>query len=162
MADKAKHAFGMLERIDDAITSGTIDAYDILFVKDVNGKPYVGWIDKDGNKVIVQEEEKVVMIEGETLPEKGEIGKVYIFNEEGYFWDGEKFSRLSKATDLTGLEAEIAKKADAEDVEAKIDKVVLDTNAYTDEKIEAAVKEVDAKIEKVIAESESVYEIIEF
>lgn len=50
--NKAKHAFGALERIDEALSSGAINAYDILFVKDENGKPYVGWIDKDGNKVI--------------------------------------------------------------------------------------------------------------
>ena len=50
--DKSKHAFGMLENIDQALSNGVINAYDILFVKDVNGKPYVGWVDKDGNKVI--------------------------------------------------------------------------------------------------------------
>lgn len=54
MANRAKHAFGALERIDDALSSGSINAYDILFVKDANGKPYVGWIDKDGNKVICE------------------------------------------------------------------------------------------------------------
>lgn len=141
MADKAKHAFGALERIDSAIASGAIDSYDILFVKDAHGKPYVGWVDKDGKKVIVQEEEKVVVVEDEKLPEFGEEGKVYIFDEEGYFWDGEKFLKLSKPTDLTGLEAEVAKKANVEEVEAKIDQVVLDTNAYTDKKIEAATNE---------------------
>ena len=59
-----------------------IDSYDILFVKDSNGKPYVGWIDKDGNKVIVQEEDEVVFINGESLPETGEVGKIYVFGEE--------------------------------------------------------------------------------
>ena len=57
MALKAKHAFGMLENIDQALSNGTIDAYDILFVKDADGKPYVGWIDKDGNKVICDSDE---------------------------------------------------------------------------------------------------------
>jgi hypothetical protein len=57
MADRAKHAFGMLENIDSALSNGTINAYDILFVKDANGKPYVGWIDKDGNKVICESED---------------------------------------------------------------------------------------------------------
>lgn len=57
MADRAKHAFGALERIDDALSSGAINAYDILFVKDANGKPYVGWIDKDGNKVICKSDD---------------------------------------------------------------------------------------------------------
>ena len=54
MAERARHAFGTLEKIDQALSDGTIDAYDILFVKDANGKPYVGWIDKDGNKVICE------------------------------------------------------------------------------------------------------------
>ena len=54
MADRAKHAFGTLENIDQALSKGLIDSYDILFVKDANGKPYVGWIDKDGNKVICE------------------------------------------------------------------------------------------------------------
>lgn len=57
MANRAKHAFGMLENIDSALSNGTINAYDILFVKDANGKPYVGWIDKDGNKVICDSDE---------------------------------------------------------------------------------------------------------
>lgn len=50
--NRARHAFGALENIDQALSVGKIDSYDILFVKDANGKPYVGWIDKDGNKVI--------------------------------------------------------------------------------------------------------------
>lgn len=120
MAEKAKHAFGALENVDSAISSGKIDAYDILFVKDAEGKPYVGWIDKDGQKVIVDH-----------------------------------------TPDLTGLEeeleAQIATKANAEEVEAlgqqiatKVDETklnevaqttVANANAYTDEKIEAAVAE---------------------
>lgn len=136
MPNKAKHAFGSLERIDAALASGAIDAYDILFVKDENGKPYVGWIDKDGNKVIVQEDEQIVFIEDESLPETGEKGKIYIFGENSYFWDGTEFVNMCKPADLTALEKEIATKADAE--------------------------EVDAKIEEKMAELNSAYEIVEF
>ena len=127
MAMKAKHAFGMLEGIDAALSAGKIDNYDILFVKDANGKPYVGWIDKEGNKVICQEEEKVIVIEGESLPETGVEGKIYIFGEDGYFWNGEKFVNLCKPTDLTDLQAqvtnlgtEIEQKVDAEEVQTMI------------------------------------------
>ena len=63
MADKAKHAFGALERVDDAIASGRIDQYDILFVKDAEGKPYVGWVDKDGQKVIVNDDAEFAALE---------------------------------------------------------------------------------------------------
>lgn len=108
MAEKARHAFGALENIDSAMSAGTIDAYDILFVKDAKGKPYVGWIDKEGQKVIVDD-----------------------------------------SAELTELENQIATKASAVEVEEKIDKAVTDTvttaNAYTDEKLEAALGEYLAK-----------------
>lgn len=120
MADKAKHAFGTLEKIDDALSAGTINSYDILFVKDANGKPYVGWIDKDGNKVIVEEENDIIVVNGESLPESGVSGKVYIFDEDGYFWDGEKFVNLCKPTDVSALEEEIATKVTAEEVKTMI------------------------------------------
>ena len=63
MAEKAKHAFGALENIDTAISAGKIDSYDILFVKDANGKPYVGWIDKEGQKVIVDDSAELAALE---------------------------------------------------------------------------------------------------
>ena len=67
MADRAKHAFGMLENIDDALSTGKIDSYDILFVKNADGKPYVGWIDKDGNKVVVSNDAELAELEAELL-----------------------------------------------------------------------------------------------
>lgn len=63
MAEKAKHAFGALERIDESIQSGVLDSYDVLFVKDAEGKPYVGWISKDGQKEIVDPYTEVAKLE---------------------------------------------------------------------------------------------------
>lgn len=120
MADKAKHAFGALERVDEAIASKKVDAYDILFVKDEKGKPYVGWIDKDGNKVIVKEEDEVVIIDGESLPESGESGKIYVHGSDAYVWKGNEFVNLCKPTDVSALEAEIVTKVTAEEVNAMI------------------------------------------
>lgn len=138
--DKARHAFGALENVDSALRSGTIDSFDILFLKDANGKPYVGWIDKEGNKVIVEETEKVVTVEGESLPESGEEGKIYIFGDEGYFWNGTEFVNLCKPTDLTTLETQVAE---------------LGTQVGT---------KVDAKTVQTMIEeySESAFEVIEF
>lgn len=128
MANRAKHAFGALENIDVALSNGAIDAYDILFVKDANGKPYVGWIDKEGNKVIVQEEDEVVVINGESLPEIGEEGKIYVFGEDAYVYNGIEFVNLCKPTDVSaletqvaGLETEMGTKVDAETVQAMIE-----------------------------------------
>ena len=117
---KAKHAFGMLENVDSAISSGKIDAFDIIFAKDANGKPYVGWVDKDGKKVIVEEDDEVVVIDGDALPDSGEVGKIYVFGEDAYVWNGEKFVNLCKPTDVSALETEIATKVTAEEVKTII------------------------------------------
>lgn len=120
MADKAKHAFGMLENIDAAIAAGTIDAYDILFVKDANGKPYVGWVDKNGNKVVVDDSAELAALEAE-------------------------IATKVDAEEVEALEGQIAEKADVADVNAKIDQAVTDSVAsaktYTDGKVEAAINE---------------------
>lgn len=47
---RSKHAFGSEANVDAALQSGAIDAYDILFLNEKK----IGWIDKDGNKVIVE------------------------------------------------------------------------------------------------------------
>ena len=115
---RSRHAFGALEQVLEAISNNKVDAYDILFLKDKNGKPYIGWVEKDGTPIIIREEEKVLPVD--VLPEVGESGKIYIYNEEGYFWDGEKFINLCKSTDLTALETEIATKVTAEEVKTMI------------------------------------------
>lgn len=117
---KARHAFGMLENIDSALSGGTIDAYDILFVKDAKGKPYVGWVDKYGNKVIVEDEDEVVIVDGESLPKSGESGKIYVHGSDAYVWNGNEFVNLCKPTDVSALEAEIANKVTAEEVKTII------------------------------------------
>ena len=117
MAKKAKHAFGALENIDNAISSGKVDAYDILFVKDADGKPYVGWVDKDGNKVVVDDSEELAKLE----------------------------ASIETKANADDVEAELKLKANAEDVEEKLEKVaeesVATAKAYTDGKVESAVKE---------------------
>lgn len=123
--EKAKHAFGALEKIDTALSSGIIDKYDILFVKDANGKPYVGWIDKDGNKVICQEEEKVVVVEDGKLPETGVEGKIYICGESGYFWNGTEFVDFCKPTDVTSLQEQVTELGT--EMDKKVDAVTVQT-----------------------------------
>lgn len=51
MAKMAKHAFGSEAKVDEALAAGTIDQFDILFLDE--GK--VGWIDKEGHKVIAED-----------------------------------------------------------------------------------------------------------
>ena len=56
MADenlRSKHAFGNSENLDAASSAGKVDTYDILLLDGDTDKPKIGWIDKNGNKVIV-------------------------------------------------------------------------------------------------------------
>lgn len=107
MALKAKHAFGLLENIDNAILDKKIDSYDILFVKDANGKPYIGWIDAQGQKVII--EDKVQIVRVDALPTSdGDENVLYIFENEGYIWDGIQCVPMAKSADLTTLEGQIS------------------------------------------------------
>ena len=104
MANKAKHAFGMLENIDEALVAGKIDSYDILFVKDADGKPYVGWIDKDGNKVICDD--------------SAEFAELL-----------EQIATKANADDVSTLEEEISKKVTAEEVDAIVNEKIAEVNS---------------------------------
>jgi len=130
---KSRHAFGSLANVDSALDQGLIDAYDILFLKE--GK--IGWIDADGNKVILEDKAQVVTVD--VLPEVGEDNVVYIYNSKFYFWDGEKFAAPE---DIQGVSEE--------DVNEKVATAVSDANAYTDEKIEI-VDEIAEKVKYEIA-----------
>lgn len=155
---RSKHAFGNLSGVLSALDAGKIDAHDILFL-DGDTKPKVGWIDKDNNFRLVDTE--CVVVAKDTLPTSGVEGKVYIFNDEGYFWNGTEFVNFCKPTDLTTLEnllsqletnlgelnvtvvdlkSEVDKKANSEDVQASIEQAKLEvidsTKSYTDEKAE--------------------------
>ena len=96
MADKARHAFGMLENIDSALSNGDIDKYDILFVKNADGKPFVEWIDKNGNKVIVDDSVELAALEDAIATKVG-------------------------TEEIKALESQIAEKVDAKDVKAMIE-----------------------------------------
>lgn len=124
MADenRARHAFGNSENLQNALNSGAVDAYDILFL-DGDTDPKVGWVDRNGLVKIV-DTECIVVVEDEALPEVGVAGKVYIFNDEAYFWNGAKFTSISKSADLSALEAEIATKVDETTVDSKIETAI--------------------------------------
>jgi len=130
---KSRHAFGSLANVDSALDQGLIDAYDILFLKE--GK--IGWIDADGNKVILEDKAQVVTVD--VLPEVGEDNVVYIYNSKFYFWDGEKFAAPE---DIQGVSEE--------DVNEKVATAVSEANDYTDEKIEI-VDEIAEKVKYEIA-----------
>lgn len=148
MADenlRSRHGFGSSENVPAALDAKKIDSHDILFL-DEDTKPKIGWITKQGTPVYV-DTEFVIVVDGETLPESGEIGKFYILKDEAYFWNGTGFVNLSKSTDLSALEEEIDSKANAEEVEAKLVEIesaldVVSNRSYTHEKIKYEITDV--------------------
>ena len=169
MAERAKHAFGTLENIDQALANGTIDSYDILFVKNANGKPYVGWVDKEGQKVVVSNDEELAELEAQLASKVGaeEIAEIE--------------TELATKANAEEVAAELATKVSTEEVDSKIETVVtervetvvnekVDTQVETivgeamDEKVKEAVNEAKEYTDIKIAEIEEAasYEIIEF
>lgn len=120
MALKSRHAFGNSANISAALTAGTIDEYDILFL-DGDTEPKIGWIDAKGEIRIIENEATTTIVDGDSLPETGEVGKIYIFNDEAYVYNGTEYKSISKSADLTALEAEIANKASVEKVQEMIE-----------------------------------------
>lgn len=119
MALKARHAFGNSTQVLEALKAEKINEFDILFL-DGDTKPKIGWIDKNKNFRLVQEEDEVVIVEGDVLPDSGEVGKIYVFGEDAYVYNGTEFVNLCKPTDVSALEAEIDTKVTAKEVRTMI------------------------------------------
>ena len=122
---KSKHAFGSEANVDNALSQGLIDAYDVLFLDE--GK--IGWIDKNGNKVVLEDKVQVALVDA--LPETGNADVIYIYGGNIYLWNGTEF--VSPVGD-GGVSEDL--------VDTKIENAVTSAtesaNAYTDERIAAA------------------------
>lgn len=127
---KSKHAFGSEANVDYALEQGLIDAYDVLFLAE--GK--IGWIDKNGKKVILENKQQVQMVE--SLPSRGDAEVIYIYNSKMYIWNG---SDYSSPTVEGGVDEGV--------VDTKIDTAIQEVtdaaNAYTDSMIDAALEVVE-------------------
>lgn len=102
MAMKAKHAFGNLADVEKALETGRIDSYDILFL-DGDTEPKIGWIDKNGNPVILKDE-------------KADLSEVEADVEALESAMAEK----ANASDVETLETALATKVTAEEVKTMI------------------------------------------
>lgn len=129
MADeilKSRHAFGNADGVDAALEVGKIDAYDILFLTD-GEKHKIGWIDKDGNKVILEDKKQVAVVE--SLPETGDIETIYICNSVLSYWNGLEFVHLNSINESF--------------VDTKVEEAIVSANAYTDEQIANAISVIE-------------------
>ena len=134
MADKARHAYGKSENLENALQSGVIDAYDILLL-DGDTDPKVGWVDANGVVRIPQNKAQVVRVD-ELPTENGDENVVYIYNNECYVWNGTQCVSISKSADLTTLETQVSNiqtqmedKVDAATVQSMISAAVDDSSS---------------------------------
>lgn len=137
MADenlRSKHAFGNSENLENAKENGLIDNYDLLMLDGSTDDPKFGWIDKNGNTVLVKNQDVIVI--KDKFPEVGKEEVIYIFESKLYFWDGTKY--VPAMSDTSSFE---------EYVETKVEAAVVEANIYTEKKID---------------EVASAYKIVEF
>lgn len=73
MAKKARHAYGSRNDVISAIQDGRIDSYDVLFLSGEDESPTIGWVDKDGNPIIVETDLSEVTSELATKADADEV-----------------------------------------------------------------------------------------
>ena len=132
-AMKAKHAFGNSSSIESAKLEGKIDNYDILFL-DGGTEPKIGWLDAQGNTVIIDHRADLAKTETKLESEIATKANAEEIN-----------AVIATKADAKEVETKLSTKADTSDVEAKISKATTDSIAsakeYANKLVEAAMDE---------------------
>ena len=110
--DRARHAFGSSQNIEEAKQANKIDAFDILFL-DGDSDPKIGWLDKSGNTVIVP---NATEVKGQVAALETELATKVSAEEVD-----NKLSTKADASDVEALESQIAAKVDAATVQTMIE-----------------------------------------
>lgn len=135
MAEKARHAFGNSENLQNAIDTGVIDSYDILFL-DGETDPKVGWIDRDGNTVIVK---STATLEGQVANLETEMSN--------------KISTTEAETKINEVVTEKVNTVVSEQVETIVsEKVETVVNNKIEDKIDASM---DEKVQEAVNSANS-------
>lgn len=134
MADlRSKSVFGSASKVDEALASGKVNEYDMLFLGGNDETPQIGWIDGDGNKIIVDTAKEIVYVD--ELPETGIEKVVYVYNFKFYLWDGTKYVSLT-----------IEGGVDETTVNSKIETATTESKNYTDEQISSILSAMEVVI----------------
>lgn len=121
MPNKSRHAFGSEKNIDAALSEGLINAFDLLMLDE--GK--FGWIDKNGEKVILEDKKQVVSVD--ELPEVGSPETIYVCQNKIYIWGETGYvSPVSEGIDESVIDDKIA--TAKEDVEGQIKEAMRDAD----------------------------------
>lgn len=140
MADRAKHAHGSRSNLNAAISSGKVNEFDVLFLSGKDENPALGWVDKNGNPIIISPADEVSKLETEVeakLATKANADEIEAI--------GLELASKASAEELQAVDAKISTKADVSEVEAKISKATTDSIAsakeYANKLVEAAMDE---------------------
>ena len=85
MADRAKHAHGSRKNLEAAIANHAVDAFDVLFLSGEEENPAIGWLDKNGNPIIISPTDDLEKVEasfGDELAKKADVADVTKLGEE--------------------------------------------------------------------------------
>lgn len=123
---KARFAYGSKAKVEAAIESGAVDAYDFLCLSGENERPSVGWVDSKGNPIYVECVKYIEVVDA--LPEVGEEGIIYMLKGKGYVWYDGTFIPMSESVDLSALQTEIATKVDASTVKTMIETAIAEND----------------------------------
>lgn len=113
--NKAKHAFGQSANIEAAKQAGKIDSFDILFL-DGDTDPKIGWLDAQGNAVIVPNKTDLSGVEAE-LATKANAEDVETLENQ--------ILTKADASEVEALGVEVATKVDATTVQAMINEATV-------------------------------------
>ena len=141
MAEKARHAYGKSENLQNALDSGAVDAFDILFL-DGDTDPKIGWVDKSGNPIIMksttelegQVEELVTEIESKISTEEAEAKINEVVTEKVNTVVTETVETIVTEKVETVVNEKVETKIDSS-MDEKVEEAINSANSYTDEKI---------------------------
>lgn len=123
MADKAKHAYGSRKNLNAAIASGAVDAYDLLFLNGDGETPAIGWVDKNGNPIVIAPTDDLAKLEAQMETElASKVGPEEIAHLESQI--------------TTNVGSQVDGK-----IEQAVSEGIMSANSYTDGKVEAAINE---------------------
>lgn len=129
---RAKHAFGKSENLQNALDSGAIDAYDILFL-DGDTDPKIGWVTKNGEAVVVPSVSEV----------KGQVADL----------ETELANKVSAEEVDTKIDTAVTEKVET----VVTEKVTEEVETVVNEKVETVITEkvdtvVNEKVETLVTE----------
>lgn len=146
---KAKHAHGSRKNLESAIANKVVDNFDVLFLSGEDENPAMGWLDKNGNPIILSPADEVAKLETQVEAElatkaNAEEVETKLAEKADAAEVENALATKADAEKVETLETELANKVSAEEVDAKVETAVT-------EKVESAVKaEVEATVETAV------------